>query len=462
MRKLIVVIFSLLWLTSTTQAAAVTATIDSWNKASLSGDVVPTMQVAFENTSHSGTRITNGHTATLTLSGWSAEVIKQVTMTMHSNQSAGAGSIQVSIDGQSVASLSGTFKQIAGAYSSSSVPVTCTIPWCICENSLEVTVSATENSLYLESITVTYLAADPMAQCVSFRCGDIQSAYTYCEEASADGILLPDLLDVLPDIAYDTDSWAFLGWVAKPYEDLSAPDYLPAGTRYYPSAPTTLYALFQESKTEYIPQDTLMQSGEYAIAIAGGDDFYCLAGPIEGTRIAAVSLPIHKDEQGYVLSVPYWPEEYRYRLTIAHDSVMMYHSQSQTWIGYTTKALSALQKPWLCFPAAHHSYFLYHHPTATEARMLYLDIDANKNFFFTDRAVLFNADAEGLLFFRVDNVPDYQPYIVYTTHPDWCTPVVQPKADKEATRIFRNGHIWIRSCGMEYDIVGHINTNRYE
>ena len=136
MRKLIVVIFSLLWLTSTTQAAAVTATIDSWNKASLSGDVVPTMQVAFENTSHSGTRITNGHTATLTLSGWSAEVIKQVTMTMHSNQSAGAGSIQVSIDGQSVASLSGTFKQIAGAYSSSSVPVTCTIPWCICENSL--------------------------------------------------------------------------------------------------------------------------------------------------------------------------------------------------------------------------------------------------------------------------------------------------------------------------------------
>ena len=116
----------------------------------------------FKNTYNTLYQMTKGHSSTLTLQGYDGYQIKNVTLSMKSNKSAGSGSINITAGSTTLYFLSATtFANFPGStgYSSNFIDITPKIETKYTiqtGESVVIEVAATVNSLYLNSITVEY------------------------------------------------------------------------------------------------------------------------------------------------------------------------------------------------------------------------------------------------------------------------------------------------------------------
>lgn len=147
-------------------------TIASKTSVTPSGDVTNITSVYSQTYTTETGKATSGHSFTLTLSGSGIEgkAIKSIILSMHSNKSAGGGSMSVVAGTTTIASIEDSAFNTSnwyGAYSQNDfvdVAVDDVTNYAIGEaESVVITISATANSLYLQKYTIVYgePASDP-------------------------------------------------------------------------------------------------------------------------------------------------------------------------------------------------------------------------------------------------------------------------------------------------------------
>ena len=120
-------------------------------------------QVKFNTTypNDSYTQLTGGYKMTYTFSGFDGYDITRITLSMKSNSNKGKGSLNIKIGNTTIANISDSKFNSSGwnsAWSTSYVDITPQITTKKVENGelITITISATENSLYCQSITIEY------------------------------------------------------------------------------------------------------------------------------------------------------------------------------------------------------------------------------------------------------------------------------------------------------------------
>lgn len=121
--------------------------------------------VTFNNTYTSNkVQLTGGNSMTYTFSGFDGYTITGITLSMRSNKSAGTGSLDVKVGKTTIASIAtATFKSSAwnGSYSQSYVDITPAVTETLVKEgeNLVITIAASVNSLYCQSVTISYKGA---------------------------------------------------------------------------------------------------------------------------------------------------------------------------------------------------------------------------------------------------------------------------------------------------------------
>ncbi len=141
-----------------------TYTIESKSSVSVTG-LPPQYSTADFNSTYSGNKfqLTGGNSMTLTLHGYTGYKITGITMSMHSNGSAGSGSFSAVAGGTTISSIAttGFNNWYDGDYTTNFVEVspTITVQKAIRQNQdVVITINATVNSLYCENFTIHYEA----------------------------------------------------------------------------------------------------------------------------------------------------------------------------------------------------------------------------------------------------------------------------------------------------------------
>ena len=141
-----------------------TYTIQTTTSVSSTGAPVGS-NATFSNTYTTATQLTKDKSMTLTLSGYEGQIIKGITLSMHSNKNDGKGSMSAKVGETTIASISdATFASNSwnGSYTTSWVNITPTITSDYIIQSGEnvvITIAATINSLFCQSFTILYEAS---------------------------------------------------------------------------------------------------------------------------------------------------------------------------------------------------------------------------------------------------------------------------------------------------------------
>lgn len=133
-------------------------TIETNKKVSTSGILPEGATAEYVCTGRKG-QMTKEQSATLTLTGWQNTEIQSVRLSMKSNKSAGAGTLQMTIDGQTVWSIADSgFDQWSGAYTTDYVDITHTFSPVIktTDGNISIRIAATANSLYVAQYDIIY------------------------------------------------------------------------------------------------------------------------------------------------------------------------------------------------------------------------------------------------------------------------------------------------------------------
>lgn len=201
------------------------------------------IEVSYSNTYNKG-QVRAGDVATLILSNLGNITVEQITMAMRSNDDAGKGTVTVDAGEEQIASKTVTYKtvsEVVKIYTGSKAGV----------DSLTIRTKGSENSLYIDSYTISYSVLPPST--VTLMNGD--EVYTSLSGAS---VTLPSMTG--------SEEWRFIGWTAQPFSYMSTmPDLIPAGN-YRPTSDVTLWAAY-----EYVPSldqaiVTDLQDGVYVYA----------------------------------------------------------------------------------------------------------------------------------------------------------------------------------------------------
>ena len=458
-------------------AETLTATVSSYNSTTLSGDVPEMMTATFLNENHSKGQIVAGKSATLTLGPWPNCTITGVSLLMHSNRSSGAGVITVMIDGQLIYTLSGTMQDWVGTYATEDVSLSLPLTYMVnYGQTFSMTVTGTENSLYLSSLSITYLPSAPQPYCVDlvYPTATVLRDTTLCELAVASGVVLPSRADLTDG----TDTWAFAGWSAT---DIALVDNRPAiflaGTTYYPTHDGRLYAVYTDaSQPEPIAQKTdfaLSDSCELAIGMkkdSAYDMCLLMAGKVSNGVVPMAYVELDTLDDGTArIYTDYMPAECRYRLKwVSPDTARIIHIESGTYVGYSSNnKLSNTSHPWLVGRAERNSLYFYHDLKANNyARFLWFGLyyDSNTDDYydvFTDVSGDITTMHEGLLLFDVTDLPlaesdthwSSNPFGVVQLEsiPDFLT---DPSSASATKLLLPDGRIIIRQGNEYYTIVG--------
>lgn len=137
-----------------------TYTVTATNAVSVSGNAPAGTSAAYTQTYSTKQQLTSKNTATLTLSGYAGCKITGITLNMHSNSKAGAGGLSVTAGTTTIASVAAntTFNNWPGGkYGTAWVDITPTVtPYTVgAGETITVLITASVNSLYIQSYTIT-------------------------------------------------------------------------------------------------------------------------------------------------------------------------------------------------------------------------------------------------------------------------------------------------------------------
>ena len=327
------------------QHGFVTYTLSYTNTIEQSGTPPKSSVATYKRTSSTGQKgqMTAGNSTRLELRGWDDYIIKEVELQMHSNKSSGAGSLSLVIGNDTLWQIDNqpfSDKSWAGEYTTNWLPITRSMNTIVKENEcIEINISATESSLYINSYTIYY--AVPQCYTVTFHTGLDTCPPPLTQSASDKPLILPAW--------QDTAEWYFLGWSEEEVlENQLTMPLLSAGDTYFPRKNTTLWSVYSNQRensaiSEYI-------SGQYAIAMCNvveGDDMVMDGYVQENGFISTQPVKLMRNHDGAYCIQSMLPEDVFYDVQFYEDStVRIMHHDTKRMIGYKGEKLFTIDTLW--------------------------------------------------------------------------------------------------------------------
>lgn len=435
-------------------AKQITVSVEAYNRAVAEGDDSEILTISYiqkQKTAYK-CRLSEGDSAILRIEGLPESVIHNVTLSMRSNKTSGAGSMQLRIGGQTVwqiADASFASDHWHGSFSDTYVPVSHSLNHP--SGTLELVIVSSQNSLYFNSLTIDYILSAPSPHTVTLDCGT-GAMYWLTETAAGAGVLLPS-----PDPV--NDDWRPIGWTETSIsQQTECPLFYASGDYCFPARDMRLYALYRsDNGLQTLAPDTSFSSGEYAIV--SGEPFNVVAtGAVSGRAVPVDACELH---DGYLLAdhaAPYC----RYQLSFDGDSVLIYHEASSSWLGHSDSGLNKMRSRWAWQPAVDGTIcFSFGNGSSTmcllpkdESLTLYRLAD-------NDPAIY-----PHLLLFPIDSLPTEPQTVVYTSHPLCGVGLPNLPADScfdapHAEKRFIDGRIILfLPDGRCYDLMGRLLFTR--
>lgn len=297
----------------------VTYTITSTTAVSTSGTAPTGSSASFSTTYTDKNQLTAGKSHTFTLSGFDGCTITGLKVNCKTNSKSGKGSYTLTINGSQKGTLS--ISEIGGSYTDKTMTVTSTKV----NSGTNVTFvgNCTTNSLYTNSITITYTPAATAKYTVTFYTASGVSQ-TITEASAGAGVTPPSMEQTCGD-------YTFAGWsktqratevtTATTIETLT-------GGKYYPEAATTLYPIY--TKTEGGGTGfTLSVESEgttYYVAPKTGSNKY-----FGYTTTAADALTIYAENNQYLYYYDSSTKTYFSNNSNATDITFSTSTPSYTW-----------------------------------------------------------------------------------------------------------------------------------
>ncbi len=301
-------------------------------------------------------QMTAGNSTTFTLTGLKCITLHSIVLEMRSNQSSGAGWMQIGVGDSVLAYIpEAPFTEWYGSYINSFVPIVWQadgggytfLPTADGGDgtTLEIYIEASANSLYVASYTLTYTTEPPKPHTVSFQTNTSTYVAAITEEAIGAGVVLPDCVNA--------DSvWYFKGWTAQPISETDQEETLPtiytAGERFYPITDTQLYALYTDCPSSISNgwlQDTIFESGYYLIADSIFQQIAVGRVGSDGKLPAEpITLQTITEDRLHICPISEYIDDMVYFIDFLPDSMAtIQHVNSGRYIGFPTTSGNALK-----------------------------------------------------------------------------------------------------------------------
>ena len=324
-----------------------TYTLTSTTTVKQSGTAPESSVATYERTSSTGQKgqMTAGNSTRLELRGWDDYIIKEVELQMRSNMKSGAGSLSVVVGMDTLWKIDNqpfSDDVWAGNYSTDWLSIAKSMNTLVEENEcIEINISATENSLYINSYTIYY--AVPQCYTVTFHTGLDTCPPPLTQSAPDKPLILPAW--------QDTAEWYFLGWSEKEVlENQLTMPLLSAGDSYLPRMNTTLWSVYSNQReyravSEYI-------SGQYAIAMFNEvntleGDGMIMDGYVKDGVVSTQPVCLQRNSDGVYCIYSTLKENVLYDVQFYKDStVSIMHHDTKRMIGYKGKKLFTIDTLW--------------------------------------------------------------------------------------------------------------------
>ena len=368
-----------------------TLTVDSKNTVIATGDIPPSVQASYNCSFQKGT-VRQGDEAVLELSYLAGMTISQVDVYIRSNQSGGAGTWSVIINGQTVAMKGGSFDQWFGAYDNTRYHPLSLLPKTY-QGVQEMTIrlQGSVNSLYIEKYVIAYTPA-PAHSVTLMRGNEVYQTLT--ETTGGAGVFLPSMEDY--------NGWRFIGWSETEFRQTSTrPALIAPNTQCYLLEDAVLWAAYEAM----LPEDSI-----YASKLTDGEYLYVNT----QSQMALSGVP---DKNGQM--VPGFMDRtalnqlYNFTFNAAKDTAYITHAATGAPIGYDYQCkLVTAASPW----RVHHegNETLLYATIANKNYVLWPDKrDGNGN---NPQTVLLPADPQSSMLKLVFQASENEQ--VYTCHPE--------------------------------------------
>ena len=324
-----------------------TYTLTSTTTVKQSGTAPESSVAIYERTSSTGQKgqMTAGNSTRLELRGWDDYIIKEVELQMRSNMKSGAGSLSVVVGMDTLWKIDNqpfSDDVWAGNYSTDWLSIAKSMNTLVEENEcIEINISATENSLYINSYTIYY--AVPQCYTVTFHTGLDTCPPPLTQSAPDEPLILPAW--------QDTAEWYFLGWSEEEVlENQLTMPLLSAGDSYLPRMNTTLWSVYSNQReyravSEYI-------SGQYAIAMFNEvttleGDGMIMDGYVKDGVVSTQPVGLQRNSDGVYCIYSTLKENVLYDVQFYKDStVSIMHHDTKRMIGYKGKKLFTIDTLW--------------------------------------------------------------------------------------------------------------------
>lgn len=332
------------------QYGFVTYTLSSTTTIEQSGTPPESSVATYDRTTTTGKKgqMTAGNSTRLELKGWDGCTIKRVELQMHSNTRSGAGSLSLVIGNDTLWQIDNqpfSDKSWAGEYSTDWRTVAISTNTLVKKNEcIEINISATENSLYINSYTIYY---DPpvVPQCytVTFYTGLDTCPFTFTQSAPDEPLILP--------ILQDTAKWYFLGWTEVEVLDnqLITP-LLSAGDTYLPRKNMTLWSVYSNHRENKAVSEYI--SGQYAIAMYNEytdmeEKGILMNGYVQNGVVSTQPVWLQRNSDGVYCIYSTLKENVLYDVQFYEDStVSIMHHDTKRMIGYKGEKLFTIDTLW--------------------------------------------------------------------------------------------------------------------
>ena len=318
-----------------------TYTLSSTTSVESSGDIPQNSTFHYERSATTGQRgqMTAGNSTTLFLSGWDGCTIESVTLSMRSNKSGGAGSMQMHIGNRIVWEIEDSKFSDGVWYDSFTtefVDISCSLNEIVGNGEgITIHITASENSLYINSYTISYTPPAPKVHEVHFVSGLSYNPHSLTEDFIGSGVVLP--------MGVDTLEWHFLGWSEQEItDDTQCPPLLLANERYFPAMDCTLWAVYSNSDGVHSSDGEI--SGDYIMA----SSFWQVAviGQITDGEMHTTPISLEQTDDYYTLLTGI-DESMIYHIDFLPDSTLtIRHKTTGSLIGYKGNKLANRECYW--------------------------------------------------------------------------------------------------------------------
>ena len=297
-----------------------------------SGDVPVGATYEYAQSGTKSGQMTAGNDLTLILNGFDGMILQSVTLSMHSNSSAGAGELQLKMGDSELWSISDaafSSSDWAGAYGSDWVDISHTFNNIAVPKGAPISlhIAASKNSLYLQSVAVEYMAPQSEMFTVKFN--------TYSSERiSPLKETMPNSGVVVPNAETGDNVWNFYGWALRPTDETEdIPSVYTPGTTFYPSANCILHAIYKQQGEQlpWYPTDEL-KSGDYLIVLNEPEisTLWIATGAVDNGMLAAKQMTYYASDDWLALPHGLGAAESVYTLGVTNDTLTIKHKASKT------------------------------------------------------------------------------------------------------------------------------------